>query len=166
MLITSLWMAAALSGGQLMPMQDAVMEVQCRELAFSAAAEQRDGDVFETFIHADARFVSAQNHRGPDQVRAAWEPFFEPGGAAIRWWPDNIQVLESGDLALSQGPYEIRSVAEGETQVRHGRFQSVWRRDADAVWWVVFDSGGPSQPGPAPADSPQSGDLPPPECGS
>jgi len=46
-----------------------------------------------------------------------------------------VEVLDSGDLALSSGP--VVSPA-GETV---GRFNSVWRKDPDGRWLVVFDKG-------------------------
>jgi len=46
-----------------------------------------------------------------------------------------VVVLESGRLALSSGPV---TTADGQSA---GRFNSVWRKDDDGVWRVVFDKG-------------------------
>ncbi len=61
----------------------------------------------------------------------------EPGlpGVAVS---DQVQVVmtdQSGRLALSSG--QVRA-ASGEVI---GRFNSIWRRDPDGQWRVVFDKG-------------------------
>ena len=73
--------------------------------------------------------------RGRDEIARAWSPFFEGPAAPFSWQPDVVQVLESGTLALSSGP--VRSATGEEV----GRFNTIWRRDADGQWRVVFDKG-------------------------
>ena len=120
-------------------------DVRCREIAFSKAAETRDLDAFRSFIDADARFVANEVRRGVDEIAAAWAGFFDPAGPAIRWRPSIVEVLDTGRLALSRGPYRI--VAKDETGAETtywGTFNSIWRLDEDNVWHVVFDAGSPS----------------------
>lgn len=57
--------------------------------------------------------------------------------APFSWDPETVVVLASGTLALSSGP--VRNPA-GE---RVGAFNSVWRRQADGRWRIVFDKGCP-----------------------
>jgi ketosteroid isomerase-like protein len=123
---------------------DAVLEnaVRCAEIAFSRAAEARDRERFHQLIDGDARFVGATVQRGPAAITQAWAPFFEADGPSIKWRPQYVEVLEGGDLALSRGPYRLESVDEnGSPVVRWGTFNSVWRRDAQDQWRVVFDAG-------------------------
>jgi ketosteroid isomerase-like protein len=132
---------------------DAELEnsVRCAEIAFSRAAEARDRERFHQLIDADARFIGASVQRGPDAITQAWAPFFEANGPSIKWRPQFVEVLEGGDLALSRGPYRLESVDEsGLPVVRWGTFNSVWRRDAQGQWRVVFDAG--SNPGENPSD--------------
>ncbi len=125
---------------------DPAAEVRCREIGFSQAAEVRDLDAFRTFIDADARFVASDVRRGVDEIAAAWAPFFAADGPAIRWRPAVVEVLEDGRLALSRGPYRvIAKNADGESVEYWGTFNSIWRRNDDGIWHVVFDAGSPSQ---------------------
>jgi ketosteroid isomerase-like protein len=125
-------------------------DVRCSELAFSHAAEQRDLGSFSGFVHQDARFTGSSVLRGRDQIVEGWSVFFSETGPTIRWAPDSVEVAETGDLALSQGPYEILSRDEaGAEIVSVGRFFSVWRKDAEGTWSVIFDGGTPSLPGEA-----------------
>jgi ketosteroid isomerase-like protein len=119
-------------------------EVRCAEVRFSLSVEAQDLDAFRLLIDPDARFTGADVLRGPDAIVAAWGPFFAPDGPRIAWRPRVVEVLESGDLALTRGPYRLESPGQdGNTEVRWGTFNSVWRRGPDGRWRVVFDAGGP-----------------------
>ncbi|WP_321393759.1 hypothetical protein [Emcibacter sp.] len=57
--------------------------------------------------------------------------------------PETVLILESGHLALSTGP--VRT-PDG----RHvANYSSVWRKNADGQWKIVFDKGYPECPKPA-----------------
>jgi ketosteroid isomerase-like protein len=70
-------------------------------------------------------------------VLAACQAFFTDQAAPFSWEPDQVEVLESGELALSKGL--VKSPAGAVT----ARFNSIWRREPDGRWLVVFDKGGP-----------------------
>ena len=55
--------------------------------------------------------------------------------ASFSWHLNVVEVLDSGDLAISSGPILN---AEGKEL---GRFNSIWRREADGQWRVIFDKG-------------------------
>ena len=124
---------------------DAEAQVRCAEIAFSLAAEDRDAEAFRRHIDPDARFVGAEVRRGPEDILDAWSVFFAQGGPRIAWRPRVVEVLDSGDYALSRGPFRLESRdPDGRTTVRWGTFNSVWRKAPDGRWRVVFDAGGPA----------------------
>jgi ketosteroid isomerase-like protein len=111
-------------------------EVTAREIAFAKTMADRDLDAFLTFVSPEAIFFNGNEPiRGRDEIVQAWAPFFEGPAAPFSWHPDLVEVLESGRLAISSGP--VRNPAGEEV----GRFNSIWRRDADGQWRVVFDKG-------------------------
>jgi len=115
--------------------RDAGREVRETELAFAATMAARDHEAFTSFLSADAVFFSqAGILRGREAVAAAWKPYFDGPAAPFSWEPDTVEVLASGDLALSTGPVTAPDGA------RLGRFVSIWRREADG-WRIVFDRG-------------------------
>jgi ketosteroid isomerase-like protein len=127
-------------------------EVRCREISFSRSVENRDRELFASFIDPDARFISGSVARGPEAVAAAWAVFFDVDGPSIKWRPKYIEVLENGKLALSRGPYQLVTHDDDGKVIEHwGTFNSVWRLNPDGRWHVVFDAGGPL-PDPPPAD--------------
>ena len=114
----------------------AASEVEAREIAFAKTMEDRDFNAFLSFVSPEAVFFNGNEPlRGHDAITQAWAPLFEGETAPFSWQPDVIEVLESGRLALSSGP--IRS-ASGEIL---GRFNSIWKKDNDGQWRVIFDKG-------------------------
>jgi ketosteroid isomerase-like protein len=114
----------------------AASEVETREIAFAKTMADRDFDAFLTFISPEAVFFNGNEPlRGHEAISKAWGPFFEGESAPFSWHPDVVEVLESGRLALSSGPVRRPS---GEIA---GRFNSIWRKDKDGQWRVIFDKG-------------------------
>jgi ketosteroid isomerase-like protein len=113
----------------------AVKQVIATEQAFAKTMASRDFKAFVTFLSPDAVFFSGTTVKhGPAEVAAQWQPYFEGRKAPFSWAPDHVEVLASGKLALSTGPvYEEGKIV--------GRFNSVWRLEADNSWRVVFDKG-------------------------
>jgi ketosteroid isomerase-like protein len=117
---------------------DLVQEVRSAESAFAATMAARDLEAFGSKVAADAVFFSRQGVlRGRDAVIEGWRPFFQGSAAPFSWEPEEVEVLDSGTLALSSGPVRDPSGR------RIGTFNSVWRREADGGWRVVFDKGCP-----------------------
>jgi len=110
--------------------------VEARERAFAKTMADRDFDAFLSFLSPEAVFFGGNGAlRGKDAIGAAWRRFFEGPQAPFSWEPDVVEVLDSGGLALTSGPVRLPSGEDG------GRFNSIWRLDADGVWRIVFDRG-------------------------
>jgi ketosteroid isomerase-like protein len=115
---------------------DPHQEVIAAEQAFAQTMADRDHQAFASFVAEEAIFFGGPEPlRGKQQVVDGWAPFFEGPDAPFSWEPAEVEVLESGALALSSGP--VRN-ADG---VLIARFTSIWRREADGTWRVVFDKG-------------------------
>ena len=138
-LILLFLVALTLSGcspGSRSDVDGSAAEVEAREIAFAKTMADRDLDAFLTFVSPEAVFFNGNEPvRGHDAIAQAWASFFEGSAAPFSWHPDVVQVLESGRLALSSGP--IRRASGEEV----GRFNSIWRKDKDGQWRVVFDKG-------------------------
>lgn len=116
-------------------------EVFASERAFARSMAERDFAAFGRHLAEESVFFGSKDvQRGRDAVLAAWKAFFDGAQAPFSWEPDQVEVLASGALALSTGP--VRSLA-GQVVAR---FNSVWRREPDGRWLVVFDKGSPPDP--------------------
>lgn len=114
-------------------------EVRRAEAAFAQSMADRDHAAFISHLAADAVFFGEKTvFRGRDAVAAGWRPLYDAPTAPFSWRPDTVEVLDSGTLALSSGPVFN---PKGE---RTGTFSSIWRREPNGEWKVVFDKGCPA----------------------
>ena len=121
---------------------DPTAEVRCQEIAFSLSVENKDIDAFRSFLDGDARFVGHAVTSGPEAITNAWSVFFADDGPAIKWRPQFVEVLQDATLALTRGPYRMISKdPEGKLVENWGTFNSIWRKNPDGEWRVVFDAG-------------------------
>ena len=118
------------------PLATLTRQVFVAESSFAATMAARDSVAFARFIAPDAIFFGEQAvMRGKAAVVERWSRFFTGPEAPFSWRPETVEVLDSGALALSTGPVHD---PDGR-QV--GTFTSIWRREADGSWRVVFDKG-------------------------
>jgi ketosteroid isomerase-like protein len=110
-------------------------QVIAAEQAFAKTMADRNFKSFVTFLSPDAVFFSGNEvAHGAAAVAAKWEPYFSGREAPFSWAPDHVEVLASGDLALSTGyVYQNHKVV--------GRFNSIWRLESPNSWRIVFDKG-------------------------
>jgi ketosteroid isomerase-like protein len=105
------------------------------EFAFAKTMADRNFDAFVGYLSADAVFFDENTvEHGVTEVSAAWKPLFHDPAAPFSWAPDHVEVLASGDLALSTGPVVVKGKVVG-------RFNSIWRLEAPNTWHIVFDKG-------------------------
>lgn len=115
---------------------EAKAQVTATERAFAKTMEDRDHLAFAAFISADAIFFSGPTPlRGKQQVVDYWARFYVGSSAPFSWEPKDVEVLDSGDLALSSGP--VRDATGKEI----ASFTSIWRRESPNTWRIVFDKG-------------------------
>jgi len=138
-ILASLLCAALLSACAALSPPDtfrAGREVADAERAFVKTMADRDYIAFKSFLSDDAVFFSGSTAlRGKQRVADAWRRLFEKTEAPFSWQPEQVEVLESGQLALSTGPVRDPSGKLFAT------FTSIWRREAPGQWRIVFDKG-------------------------
>ena len=111
-------------------------EVADTERAFAKTMTDRDHLAFRSFLADDTIFFSGPTPlRGKQRVADAWQRYFEKPEAPFSWQPEQVQVLESGELALSTGP-----VRDSRGKL-FATFTSIWRREAPGQWRIIFDKG-------------------------
>lgn len=135
------------SGPQLAQGELARTQVEATERAFAKTMADRDLAAFRGFLADETVFFSGPTPlRGVEDVTDYWSRYFEGPEAPFSWEPDQVEVLESGTLALSTGP------VHGPDGKVIARFSSIWRQESPGVWRIVFDRG---EPVPVAAATPQ-----------
>lgn len=118
--------------------EDLRQEVWRTEEAFAKTMADRDFAAFRKLLSKEAIFGSGGGvKRGSADVSERWKTYYEGPKAPFSWKPETVEVLDSGTLAFSSGP-----VFDPEGK-RVGTFNSVWRKEKDGRWLVVFDRGCP-----------------------
>jgi ketosteroid isomerase-like protein len=119
-------------------------QVRQAEIAFARTMAARDHAGFVTFLADETVFMGRTTLRGKAAVAEPWKRFYE-GAEPFSWEPDRVEVLDSGRLGITSGP--VRDPSGSRT----GTFNSVWRREDDGRWRIIFDIGCPPCAAPAAA---------------
>ena len=113
-------------------------QVRAAETAFAKSMADRNPAAFTALLAEEAVFFGGKGvMHGKAEVAAGWKRFFDGAAAPFSWAPAEVEVLPSGNLGFTSGP-----VYDPKGQ-RIGTFNSVWQRQADGTWKIVFDKGCP-----------------------
>ncbi len=122
---------------------DPAASLEAAELAFAASVAGRDRERFASFLDEEAIFVGQTVLRGRQAIVEGWSVFFAEGGPRLVWQPEIVEVRADG-LGLSRGPYTLTvTAADGSESTSSGSFTSIWRRQPDGSWKILFDAGCP-----------------------
>lgn len=112
-------------------------DVANAELAFAKLASEKG--ISAAFLENFSEGSIILNPE-PTDARAHYAADKDPG--LLSWRPSWVGLSASGDLAYSTGPWEYRVKADQPPLVQ-GHFLSLWAKQADGAWKVVFDCGVP-----------------------
>jgi ketosteroid isomerase-like protein len=134
--LTCLAALAAFTSAAAADLATLAKEVRDAEQSFAATMAARDHIAFTKHLADDAIFFDGEKPvRGKAAIAASWKAYYEKPNAPFSWHPENVEVIDAGNLAYSSGP-----IIDPKGK-RVGTFNSVWRREADGTWRVVFDKG-------------------------
>ncbi len=121
---------------------DDVEGVRQAEIGFAKAFADRDKAKFFSYVADDAVFLSQLGGaRGKAKVIERWSRFFDNVPVApFSWGPERVEIMNGGKTGFSSGP--IFS-PEGE---HSGHYASVWQKQDDGSWKVIFDGAGNPAP--------------------
>ncbi|MDB5871502.1 MAG: hypothetical protein JWQ07_944, partial [Ramlibacter sp.] len=95
-----LLVGCAVPAGRLAP-AEARQQVTATERAFAQTMADRDHRAFATFVADDTVFFSGPTPlHGKQQVVDFWARFYAKPDAPFSWAPEEVEVLDSGNLAL------------------------------------------------------------------
>jgi len=78
---------------------------------------------------------------GAQAVRNLFAPFLALRGFHCDWKPLSVEVARSGELAYSRGTYQNGYIdAQGKAVEDRGSYLTIWRKDGQGKWHVVFDT--------------------------
>jgi ketosteroid isomerase-like protein len=115
-------------------------QVADTERAFARTMATRDHQAFRSFLSQEAVFFSGPKPlRGAQQVSDWWKRYYDGPDVPFSWEPQDVEVLDSGTLAISSGP------VRDPKGVVFATFTSIWRLE-EGQWRIIFDKGNPICP--------------------
>ena len=78
---------------------------------------------------------------GKEAIAKAIQEDFSQGD--LSWRPTSVGVARSGDLGYTSGVYES---ASGGAVTDDGKYLTIWKKEADGSWRVLFDMFNTSRP--------------------
>jgi ketosteroid isomerase-like protein len=112
--------------------------------AFDRDTAARGLDGWMDWFAEDARIETTQDVLvGKTALREYYSKMFAGREFRIHWWPVQAGISADGTLGFTFGRAEVSWRDEkGEMQKRESRYTTLWRRQKDGGYKVVFDMGG------------------------
>ena len=112
------------------------------DLAWSKAMTDRQLDATVSYYSQEASIFppNAPTATGKDAIRNVWTRYFAMPGFFVTCHPVKIEASRSGDIAYTQGPYDLAFTgADGNAIKDHGKYLAVWKKQSDGAWRIVAD---------------------------
>jgi ketosteroid isomerase-like protein len=109
---------------------------------WSKAAQSKKVDDWVAFYSDDAVILPPNEKKADskESVRKEIGTLLALPGLSIHWAPAKVEVARSGDLAYTQGSYQLTTVdAHGKPGTDQGKTLEIWKKQADGSWKCVAD---------------------------
>lgn len=125
-------------------LQAAAAQVVQADTDFARSVADRNRERFLSLIAETAIFSGGTPNElhGREAIMTDWAPFFAADGPTLAWAPTKGEVIGAGDLGYTTGRSVFRTKgADGKTTERLGQYVTVWKKQADGSWKVIYDTG-------------------------
>ena len=125
-------------------LQAAADQIVKSDAAFAQSVADKNREKFLSFIAEATTFSggTANELHGRDAVMKAWGDFFTPDGPTLSWTPTKGDVIGAGDVGYTTGNSVFRQKDKsGKVTERRGQYVTIWKKQSDGSWKVVFDTG-------------------------
>jgi ketosteroid isomerase-like protein len=114
------------------------------DLAFARATAERRLEGFSSFLSEDVMSIRPNMPvvEGTKALAGRWAPMLNDPAMSITWQPLEAVISDGGDMGFTVGSYEVaKSGPQGRSVDGTGKYITIWKRQLDGAWKVVFDSG-------------------------
>jgi uncharacterized protein (TIGR02246 family) len=113
------------------------LEAQWSEAATAKAVEKVVSFYAEGAIVLPPNAPAANTQ---EAIRQLWTGLFGTPGASISWRTTKVELAKSGDMAYATGGYEFTmNDPGGKPTTEHGKYITVWKKQADGKWRCAAD---------------------------
>jgi ketosteroid isomerase-like protein len=109
---------------------------------WNKAAQSKKVDDWVAYYSDDAVILPPNDKKasGKEGNRKVIADLLALPGLALSWAPAKVEVAQSGDLAYTQGSYELTTTdAKGKPSTDRGKTLEIWKKQADGSWKCVAD---------------------------
>jgi ketosteroid isomerase-like protein len=109
---------------------------------WNKAAQSKKVDDWVAYYSDDAVILPPNDKKvsGKESNRKVIADLLALPGLALSWAPAKVEVAQSGDLAYTQGSYELTTTdAKGKPATDRGKTLEIWKKQADGTWKCVAD---------------------------
>jgi ketosteroid isomerase-like protein len=117
---------------------------------WSKAAQSKKVDDWVAFYSDDAVILPPNEKKasGKEDVRKDIGELMMLPSLALSWTPAKVEVARSGDLAYTQGSYQMSYAdSHGKPMTDQGKTLEIWKKQADGSWKCVADMWSSDLPG-------------------
>ncbi len=125
------------------------------DLAFARATAERRLAGFSSFLAEDVMSIRPNTPvvQGSQALASRWAKMLNDPAMSITWQPLEAVISEDGSMGFTVGRHEVaKSGPQGRSVTGTGKYVTIWKKQLDGSWKVVFDSGVQDTP---PAKAPQ-----------
>ncbi len=117
---------------------------------FARAVARNGLEGWMSYMADNAVILRHQPFVGREAIRIAMQKAFSDSSITLTWTPTRGQVFKSRDLGYTVGRYQVvHRTDKGDSVTSAGSYLTVWQKQADGRWMVVWDGGSLDRPVPA-----------------
>ncbi|MDJ0761453.1 MAG: hypothetical protein QNJ97_00570 [Myxococcota bacterium] len=116
------------------------------DLAFCRETTQKGVSGWVAYFAPNGAMVSGDNPPvvGHDAIREAMTPLFEKQGFSLTWQPTGSGIWIPDRLGYTVGRFvRISMDSDGRMIERQGTYLTIWNKQKDSTWKILFDTGEP-----------------------
>src|SRR5258706_8317785 len=126
------------------PVQATEADLFLADRDFNKATQEKGLEGWMQFMADDVILLRGKPVFGKDAVRATIKSDWDEPGYSLTWEPTRAELFKSGKMGNTSGRWTYRGKNEkGEKITLHGDYLTVWQKQADGSWKVIYDGGTP-----------------------
>jgi ketosteroid isomerase-like protein len=96
------------------------------------------------FMADDVILLRGKPVFGKEAVRSTIKSDWDDPTYSLSWEPKHVELFKSGKMGHTSGRWTYKGTNEkGEKLTLHGDYLTVWQKQADGSWKVIYDGGTP-----------------------
>lgn len=109
---------------------------------FNKTTQEKRLEGWMSFMADDVVLLRAKPVVGKDAARADLKEQWDDSRMTLTWEPKRAQMFSSGKMGYTSGRWTLHGVNDKNEEItRHGDYLTVWQKQADGSWKVIYDGG-------------------------